>query len=104
MPILDAFHKWLEEERPKVLPKSKLAEAINYALNQWQALCRYTEAGCLTIDNNAAEREMKQIAIGRKNWLFFGSPQGGQTAAILSVVTPGRTRLIALSSHSRHCL
>jgi transposase len=93
VPILDKFHKWLEEQRKAVLPKSKIAEAINYALNQWQALCRYTEAGFLTIDNNVAEREMKQIAIGRKNWLFFGSPQGGKTAAVLYTFTSTCRRL-----------
>src|SRR4029077_1190702 len=48
---------------------------------QWAALQRYTEAGFLALDNNAAEREMKRIAIGRKNWLFVGSPRGGKTAA-----------------------
>ena len=60
-----------------------MAEAIGYALNNWTALCRYTEAGFLAIDNNVAEREMKRIAIGRKNWLFVGSEKGGQTAAVL---------------------
>jgi hypothetical protein len=58
-------------------------EAISYALNNWEALRRYTEAGLLAIDNNVAEREMKRIAIGRKNWLTVGSPRGGQTAAVL---------------------
>jgi hypothetical protein len=52
-------------------------------LNNWAALVRYTEAGFLAIDNNASEREMKRIAIGRKNWLSIGSPRGGQTAAVL---------------------
>ena len=62
---------------------SVIAEAIGYALNNWTALQRYTEAGFLAIDNNVAEREMKRIAIGRKNWLFVGSDRGGQTAAVL---------------------
>jgi len=83
LPILEQFHTWLEAQRPEVLPKSPMAEALGYALNNWTALVRYTEAGFLAIDNNAAEREMKRIAIGRKNWLFVGSPQGGQTAAVL---------------------
>jgi Transposase IS66 family len=51
VPILDTFHTWLEEQRPQVLPKSPLAEALGYALNNWAALCRYTEAGFLSIDN-----------------------------------------------------
>jgi transposase len=82
--ILGQFHKWLEVQRPEVLPKSPTREAIGYALNNWEALRRYTEAGFLAIDNNAAEREMKRIAIGRKNWLSLGSPRGGQTAVLFS--------------------
>jgi transposase len=83
VPILEEFNKWLEQQRAVVLPKSPMAEAIGYALNNWTALCRYTEAGFLAIDNNVAEREMKRIAIGRKNWLFVGSDKGGRTAAVL---------------------
>ena len=73
VPILERFHKWLEEQRPQVLPKSSMAEAIGYALNNWTALIRYTEAGFLSIDNNAAEREMKRIAIqGRRaHWVIL---------------------------------
>ncbi len=65
------------------LPKSPWGQAINYALNQWDDLGLFTALGCLAIDNNAAERSLRGIALGRKNWLFVGSPQGGQTAAIL---------------------
>jgi len=83
VPILGQFHAWLTAQRPEVLPKSPMGEAIGYALNNWAALRRYTDAGFLAIDNNAAEREMKRIAIGRKNWLTVGSPRGGQTAAVL---------------------
>ena len=91
--ILNQFHSWLEEQRPQVLPKSPMAEAIGYALNNWTALKRYTEAGFLSIDNNTAEREMKRIAIGRKNWLFVGSDQGGRTAATLFSFTSTCHRL-----------
>jgi transposase len=83
VPILGQFHAWLTAQRPEVLPKSPMAEAIGYALNNWEALRRYTEAGFLAVDNNVSEREMKRIAIGRKNWLSLGSPRGGQTAAVL---------------------
>ena len=76
-----------------MLPKSPMAEALGYALNNWAALVRYTEAGFLAIDNNVAEREMKRIAIGRKNWLFVGSPQGGHTAAVLFSFTSTCHRL-----------
>ncbi len=93
VPILDRFHSWLEAQRPEVLPKSPLGEALGYALNNWTALARYTDAGFLTIDNNVAEREMKQIAIGRKNWLTVGSPRGGQTAAVLLSFTSTCQRL-----------
>jgi transposase len=93
VPILNKFHTWLEEQRREVLPKSPINEAIGYALNQWTALCRYTEAGFLEIDNNVEEREMKQIAIGRKNWLFFGAESGGRTAAVLYSFTSTCRRL-----------
>jgi transposase len=93
VPILEQFHQWLEGQRPEVLPKSPMAEALGYALNNWAALARYTEAGFLAIDNNVAEREMKRIAIGRKNWLFVGSPRGGQTAAVLLSFTSTCQRL-----------
>ncbi len=94
VPILNQFHAWLVAEHAQVLPKSPMREALGYALHNWTALTRYTEAGFLTIDNNAAEREMKRIAIGRKNWLFVGSPQGGQTAAVLLSFTATCQRLV----------
>lgn len=93
VPILNTFHAWLVKERDQVLPKSPMAEAIGYALKNWTALVRYTEAGFLSIDNNVAEREMKRIAIGRKNWLFVGSDKGGQTAAVLFSFTSTCHRL-----------
>ena len=62
-------------------------------LNNWTALVRYTEAGFLAIDNNVAEREMKRIAIGRKNWLFVGSENGGRTAAVMYSFTSSCQRL-----------
>jgi len=93
LPILEQFHQWLQTQRTEVLPKSTLAEALGYALNNWSALVRYTEAGFLSIDNNVAEREMKRIAIGRKNWLFVGSPAGGQTVAVLFSFTSTCQRL-----------
>jgi hypothetical protein len=91
--ILSQVRTWLEARRPVVLPKSPMAEAVGYALNNWEALSRYTEAGFLAIDNNIAEREMKKIAVGRKNWLTVGSPRGGQTAAVLFSFTSTCQRL-----------
>ena len=93
VPVLEQLHQWLGAQRPEVLPKSPMGEAIGYALNNWAALVRYTEAGFLAIDNNVAEREMKRIAIGRKNWLSIGSPRGGQTAAVLFSFTSTSQRL-----------
>jgi hypothetical protein len=65
--------------RRSALPKSALAKAVWYARNQWQALCRYTEDGRLSIDNNVSERTLRHQAIGRKNWLFLGSAQAGSS-------------------------
>jgi transposase len=82
-PILEEIRTWLAAERPRVLPKSPIGEAIEYAWNQWTALTRYLEAGFLEIDNGASERGLRPVALGRNNWLFFGSDRGGRTAAIL---------------------
>jgi hypothetical protein len=82
LPLLGKFKQWLDTARGRVLPKSPAGKAINYALRNWQALCRYTEHGELDIDNNAAERSLRAVAIGRKNWLFFGSHVGGKAAAV----------------------
>jgi transposase len=82
-PLLTAFRHWLEEQRASVLPKSPIGQATAYALSNWEALCRYTDAGFLAIDNNAAERAIRPIALGRKNWLHLGSDNGGHTAAVL---------------------
>lgn len=88
VPILADVEAYLKREQPHVLPKSPIGEAIAYALNNWAALARYTEDGDLEIDNNAAERSLRGVAVGRKNWMFLGSDTGGRTAAILtSLVT-----------------
>jgi transposase len=76
VPLLTAICQWLTEQRAAVLPKSPMGQAIGYALSNWPALCRYTEAGFLAIDNNASERALRGLAIGRKNWLFCGSDAG----------------------------
>ena len=81
--ILGEFKKWLDERKKAVLPKSPMGTAVSYALNNWEALAIYTTDGTLDIDNNMAERAVRPIAIGRKNYLFFGSDRGGETAAIL---------------------
>lgn len=82
-PLLEMIEKWLKENKDQVLPKSPMGEAIGYALNNWTALNRYVDIGYLAIDNNRAERALRAVAIGRKNWMFAGSDKGGETAAIL---------------------
>jgi hypothetical protein len=81
--VRQGFHAWLIAQRALVLPKSPLGEAVGYALSNWQALMRYTEQGYLAIDNNLAERTLRQVALGRNNWQFCGSAGGGKTAAVL---------------------
>ena len=81
-PVLKRLHRWLQVQGMKHLPKGKFAKAVNYALNHWPALTRYCDAGYLEIDNNYSEREMKPVALGRKNYLFTGSERGGEAAAV----------------------
>lgn len=82
-PKVDAFFDWCVEEQPRTLPRSGMGEALSYALNQQASLRRYLDAGHRPIDNNATERSLRGLAIGRKNWLFTGSPAGGHAAAAL---------------------
>lgn len=82
-PILDAFHGWLLKIKPKVQAKGLLDKAIQYTLNQCDSLIYYVHNGAVSIDNNAAERHIRPFAIGRKNWLFMGSPDGANAAAVL---------------------
>lgn len=84
-PLLEALKTWLDGE--EFLPKSLSGKAATYTRNQWSGLNRYLEDGNLTIDNNRAERSMKHVAIGRKNWLFVGSVKTGHRAArLLSLI------------------
>jgi transposase len=82
-PVLTQIEAWLDAEHQIVLPRSPMAAAITYAKNQWTALCAYTAQGFLNIDNNAAERALKRVAIGRKNWLFAGNDAAAQNHARL---------------------
>lgn len=83
LPILHEFHAWLERAQHAVLPKSPVGQAISYVLPRWKGLTRYCEDGRLAIDNNLSERMIRPCAIGRKNFLFFGSDDGGRAAAVL---------------------
>src|SRR5881227_2228409 len=82
-PELEALHAWLHTIVAKLSKKSELALAIRYALSRWTALTRYRDDGRLEIDNNAAERALRAVALGRKNWLFAGSDEGGERAAAI---------------------
>lgn len=82
-PKLDEICLWLKQYQPLAPPKSLLGVAIGYALNNWAALCVYITDGRLEIDNSRAERNMKGVAVGRKNYLFVASNKGGKAAAIL---------------------
>jgi transposase len=82
-PLLDELKGCFEASLRKVSGKSELAGAIRYALNRWVALTRYRDDGRLEIDNNIAERAIRGVALGRKNWLFAGSDEGGERAAAI---------------------
>jgi transposase len=81
--LLDSFHHWLQSTLAVVSRKSEIAAAIRYALGRWRALLRYSEDGTIEIDNNTAERALRAVALGRKNYLFAGSDSGGERAAAI---------------------
>ena len=82
-PLLDAMCPWLEGICHRHLPKSPMGDAIGYALRQWDTLLRYLDDGRLDIDNNRVERQMRSVAVGRKNWMFAGSAAGARRAATI---------------------
>jgi transposase len=82
-PLLGSLRQWLETTLSKLSRKSDTTAAIRYALSRWDALTRYIEDGHIEIDNNAAERSLRGVALGRKNYLFAGSDAGGERAAAI---------------------
>jgi hypothetical protein len=86
-PLLEDLKAWIEATRPKLSGKSELAQAMRYALGRWNALTRYIQDGRIAIDNNAAERALRAVALGRKNYLFAGSDAGGDRAAAIYSLT-----------------
>lgn len=82
-PLLESLREWLNHTLNRVSKKSELAKAIGYVLTRWTALTRYLTDGRIEIDNNAAERALRAVAIGRKNYLFCGSDAGGERAAAI---------------------
>ena len=92
-PIPDKLHHYLLEIQAEILPKSPAGRAVRYTLKNWAALNRYCADGHLSIDNNATERDIRGVAVGRNNWMFFGSDQGGHTAAVLRSFTASCQRV-----------
>jgi hypothetical protein len=82
-PLLDDLQSWMEKSLRQLSAKSETAGAIRYALSHWRALTRYVDDGLLEIDNSAAERALRAVALGRKNYLFCGSNSGGERAAAI---------------------
>ena len=103
VPILERLREELDRLSSRLLPKSALAQAMTYALNQWRALCRYTEDGRLTIDNNVSERRLRDQAIGRKNWLFLGNATR-RVRVRPSYARLSRGRSVIGSSRGRTCV
>jgi transposase len=77
------LESWLREQRARVSKNSDTGKAIDYSLKRWTALTRFLDDGRLCMTNNAAERELRAIAVGRKNWTFAGSDEGGRRAAAI---------------------
>jgi len=81
--VFQKLEDWLKENQNKVLPKSAIGDAINYTLNLWPRLKRYTEYGKLEIDNNLIENKIRPIALGRKNYMFAGSHEAARLAGMI---------------------
>jgi hypothetical protein len=83
LPVLKAFKDWLDALQPKILPDTKLGDAVSYSLNQWAYLSRYIEDGRMPIDNNLLERDIRIFATGRKSWLFCDTTSGAKASAVV---------------------
>ena len=104
-PLLESLRQWLRETLAKVSKKSELAKAINYVLTRWPALTCYRDDGRIEIDNNAAERSLRTVALGRKNYLFCGSDAGGERAAgIYSLIGTAKLNGLDPEAYLRHVL
>lgn len=104
-PLLESLRQWLCETLAKVSKKSELAKAIGYVLMRWSALTRYRDHGGIEIDNNAAERALRVVALGRKNYLFCGSDAGGERAAgIYSLIGTAKLHGLDPEAYLRYVL
>lgn len=103
--MIQSLHEWFKASLPKLSRKSDTTAAIRYALGLWPALTRYCDDGRLEIDNNAAERALRAVALGRKNYLFAGSDKGGERAAsIYSLVGSAKLNGIDPEAYLREVL
>ena len=104
-PLLDDLHAWLIGTTRQLSKKSDAAGAIRYTLSRWEALCRYRDDGRAEIDNNAAERALRCIALGRKNHLFAGADTGGERAAgIYSLIGTAKLNDMDCEAYLRYVL
>jgi transposase len=95
LPLLGEFRQWLQVTDQSVLPKSPIGQALQYVLPRWDGLVRYCENGALSIHNNLSERMVRPVAIGRKNYLFLRSDNGGKAAAVLySIMASARANQV----------
>jgi len=102
-PILSKFKKWLDKRAGSVAPKSLLGKAISYCLSQWHRLIAYITDGLVGIDNNVAENAIRPFVVGRKNWLFSGTPEGaGASAAIYSIIETAKANKLEPYSYLRY--
>lgn len=105
IPVLSALKEWLDEIAPKVLPDSKLGDAVSYTRNQWDYLTRYTEDGRMPIDNNLLERDIRIFATGRKSWLFSDTVEGARASAVIySLMLTCRACGVEPLAYLRHVL
>jgi hypothetical protein len=104
-PLLEALHAWLKQTLMQVSKKTALGKAIGYVLTRWTALTRYRDDSTLEIDNNVAERALRGVALGRKNYLFCGSDAGGErAAAIYSLIGTAKLNGLDPEAYLRHVL
>jgi transposase len=102
-PILEKIKTWLDEKAAKVLPKGLLGSAITYALGQWPQLVTFLDDGRIPVDNNRAENAIRPFVIGRKNWLFSGSPRGAEASATLySLIETAKANGLEPRAYLRH--
>lgn len=105
VPILNALKAWLDDIAPKVLPDSKIGDAVSYTLNQWEYLTRYAQDGRMPIDNNLLERDIRIFATGRKSWLFSDTVDGARASAVVySMMLTCRACGIEPLAYLRHIL